>query len=531
MILFSRLATVGLSALMVVTVLSDRCLAAAAIPANAQIGTTTVSRPSPSIRAVWRVSVNASDPVRRFSTVVGFDPSNAGDLFGTWPDQAFYSLKKLGITSIRTHDAAEMDWPQLFPNWSANPDSPSSYDFKNSDRILKAMVQIGFAPFLSLGTSGYDPNGLRYEGIADNPPNPLKWSRIAEHIVAHDVGGWDHGYHFPIKYVEIWNEPTRDRRGFWSGTPQQFYALCADTLRTIKGAFPKLWVGACGVCFPNRPTFTSDLLAYLASHHTPLNFFSWHVYEGNPVYLGKKGDGVSMFLKFARLIRRDLNRSGYTKCQSICSEWNAPTPFAVLNTLMLAQHERLAATYLYPGLWHPRRYWISGLDQTWVRPDQNQIWRTKEKAWAFRAYWVLRSITPLWIPVKGEILPHSLAIAARTHGTRCLQLLLSDTSPQYRRVRVILAGCPARRRFRVVRIPLDDLLPKTPVDSGNVLVPRNGKLKFWLNWSPPEAMILRITVARQRRHAAVLQPAGSEHLPYASKSGDRIFALPRTVSE
>ena len=39
------------------------------------------------------------------------------------------------------------------------------------------------------------------------PKDPEKWARICEHIIRHYTEGWADGYHYNIRYWEIWNEP------------------------------------------------------------------------------------------------------------------------------------------------------------------------------------------------------------------------------------------------------------------------------------------------------------------------------------
>ena len=472
-----------------------------------------IAPPLPHGRRIWRIEVKADGTTTSFHTVVGFNTSTATNDFGIWPDRAFLVLKKLGFSSCRTHDGAELDWPSLFPNWRANANLPDSYNFHNSDRILNTMVRLGFTPFVRLGISGYDLKGKPYGKIASNPPDPRKWAVIAEHIVAHDVGGWDHGYHLPIKYIEIWNEPGNPGLNFWSGTPHEFYVLCADALRTIKKAFPKLQVGACGICFPNQPTYTIDLLKYLAAHHAPLDFLSWHIYEGYAGYHSKRGDGVGMFVRWSRRMKAYLRETGYGHSGSICSEWNTtnlpPMKCAAeaLNTLMLAQNEGLIGTFLYP---------LSN-SHYWIGPGHDQEWKLKKKAWAFRAFRLLRKITPLRVPARGSVPPHAMVMAARSRHAKCVQILLSDMKSRCNQFKITLSGLRAGTA-NVIWLPLNaqcNLSPAPGVPQfayhkshntwpisdhnppltagGTFVIPRNGVLRLTHRWKAPEVMLVRVT--------------------------------------
>ena len=44
-----------------------------------------------------------------------------------------------------------------------------------------------------------------------------------KHVVMHYNKGWANGFHYGIRYWEIWNEP--DFMPFWGGTPEEFREL------------------------------------------------------------------------------------------------------------------------------------------------------------------------------------------------------------------------------------------------------------------------------------------------------------------
>ena len=48
-------------------------------------------------------------------------------------------------------------------------------------------------------------------------PDIDKFAEVVRHIVLHYNKGWADGYHYGIRYWEIWNEP--DFKPFWNGTP------------------------------------------------------------------------------------------------------------------------------------------------------------------------------------------------------------------------------------------------------------------------------------------------------------------------
>jgi len=146
------------------------------------------------------------------------------------------SYRAVGIDFIRTHDFyGPTDWYVIFPDWSADPDDPTGYDFRSSDERIRPIVDNGFRCFYRLGTSW---KGRRIEPIND-PPGTIrdadgrvvhhadrddarKWAKICVQTMRHYTEGWNDGYRFPIQYWEIWNEPDLASQ-FWTGSPEQYY--------------------------------------------------------------------------------------------------------------------------------------------------------------------------------------------------------------------------------------------------------------------------------------------------------------------
>ena len=73
--------------------------------------------------------------------------------------------------------------------------------------------------------------------------------------------GWARGFHDGIRYWEFWNEPDGL---FWSGTPQQFYALYEKTARALKSVDPTLKVGGDGKAFPLTTEATAKDFSIIA---------------------------------------------------------------------------------------------------------------------------------------------------------------------------------------------------------------------------------------------------------------------------
>ena len=67
-------------------------------------------------------------------------------------------FRRAGIPFVRTHDtggawggAHYVDIPNVFPNFDADEDDPTSYDFAFTDAYLKPLVEAGCKIFYRLG--------------------------------------------------------------------------------------------------------------------------------------------------------------------------------------------------------------------------------------------------------------------------------------------------------------------------------------------------------------------------------------------
>jgi len=214
--------------------------------------------------------------------------------------------KSIGIRFIRTHDFyGPTDISTIFPNWNASVDDEKSYNFSSSDAVIKSIVKNGFNVFYRLGESASENATKRQP-----PKNFTKWAEICKHIVMHYNDGWCNGYHFNIKYWETWNEP--DLKGFWNGTAEQYYRLYEITAKTLKEYNTSLKVGGpCTSSIANE-NFTTRFLDYVISHHVPMDFFSWHMYDSNPM----------SYHKASFYTRKMLDSYDLYNCENINTEWN-----------------------------------------------------------------------------------------------------------------------------------------------------------------------------------------------------------------
>ncbi|MBQ4050642.1 MAG: hypothetical protein IJD13_03360, partial [Oscillospiraceae bacterium] len=217
----------------------------------------------------------------------------------------FHYLTDAGMPFSRLHDVGGrygsgvfVDIPNIFRNFDADPSLPESYDFAFTDVLLEKLVKAGVEPWYRLGVTIENYHTVKAYHIYP-PKDNLKWAKICEGIIRHYTEGWADGYHFSIRYWEIWNEPenghTPETNQMWLGTKEEFFDLYGTASRYLKERFPHLKFGgyaSCGfslisgdyVCDRSRYwiEFFEDFLDYVKKNDCPLDFFSWHSYDGDP---------------------------------------------------------------------------------------------------------------------------------------------------------------------------------------------------------------------------------------------------------
>jgi hypothetical protein len=230
--------------------------------------------------------------------------------------------KQLGIPFTRLHDCG---WPNpyvvdhhvVFPNPAADPALAENYDFRLTDEYIDAVRKTGAEPIYRLGESIEHTSVKRY---VHPPANAENWAAVCIGIIRHYNEGWANGFHYNIRYWEIWNEPE-NRTAMWSGTDEDYLQLYRTAATAIKKQFPTLRVGgpALGASgsFVNGefvpPDFAVDFLAMCRNDNVPLNFFSWHCYTADP----------SELVARSRAIRQLLDSKGFTETESHLNESGA----------------------------------------------------------------------------------------------------------------------------------------------------------------------------------------------------------------
>ena len=400
--------------------------------------------------------------------------TNNGPRSMNWEEDYSQLFDDLGFETIRTHDYyGPCDWYRIFPDGSKDPNDPDSYDFDDTDVIIRTLIDDGFDIMFRLGASWQDPL-VQYD---NDPPGTIrnangdiihtadstdfvKFANICKHIVMHYNEGWADGFFYDIRKWEIWNEPAV-RNHFWTGTPLQFLNMFVTVAKTLKSHDPDLLVGGPGLAGGFHPAYLNDLIGYCANHQTPLDFYTWHCYGGmedqSPYDIVKKAESVRMI----------LDNNGYAETLSICDEWNAGLDHSYFgdsgrgaayfaNVLTYFVDNNIPECYLYRGDNHPM-----GL----FRPD-GSLRRANEtfKAWRMLAHRMKR------IQSTGTDTLGFTAIASRSMAGDTIWVLLSNSPDETETVHVEIQKLPIRPQegWHLTRWIINDFLSFQIVETDDI---------------------------------------------------------------
>jgi hypothetical protein len=372
------------------------------------------------------------------------------DMMGPTDIDARFSLRDPGLTWLvpnleqRTAIVKDGNASSIFPDWSADPEAPASYNFGPTDKVIQAIRGIGAEIYYRIGRS--------WGANADPPPDFDKFAAVVKHVAMHYNQGWAKGYHDRIRYWEFWNEP--EIAIFWSGTPEQFYTLYEKIARALKSVDPSLKVGAPAKAFAlGEGIYREDFLDYCVAHKVPLDFYSWHTYadlSADPY------DAV----RIGQQIRSLLDAKGFRSTESCLSEWGLNADFtdaekpvlqgvenaAFMGAVMIyLQDSTIDRAIFYRG----DAAWVGlfGLHGEYLKPG-----------YTFRATAAMRD-TPERLPVTGTDTFGFAVLAGRSHDSRTVQVLISN----YR--------IPEGYKPHILKPP-EDLFPS------GVPVPDLSKIKF-----------------------------------------------------
>lgn len=229
--------------------------------------------------------------------------------------------RELGVPLTRLHDVVwvnydAVDISTIFRDFRNDPALPDSYEFAATDDYITAVVKTGSSVLYRLGESiEHTPRKYRV-----HPPRDFgKWADICCAIIRHYNEGWADGFHYNIRYWEVWNEPE-NQPAMWTGTDNQYFELYEVTAKAIKARWPDLKVGGPSLGYTGEfkdgqfkaGDFLLRFLRHCRDHQAPLDFFSWHRYAKDP----------SDYARRARALRQLLDEHGFMKTESHFNEWN-----------------------------------------------------------------------------------------------------------------------------------------------------------------------------------------------------------------
>lgn len=257
--------------------------------------------------ATFELVVDFSKPVGKVRPLNGVN--NGPFVDGAHTADMHARHREAAFPSVRLHDCHwpnpnVVDIPSLFPLFHADADDPKNYIFGPTDAYLAPIAERGDEIVYRLGVSIEHKTRFHTQPPADFE----KWAKICVNVIKHYNDGWAGGKQYGIKYFEIWNEPDIGPR-MWTGTPQQYCNLYRVAATAMKAYDPGLKIGG-QVAFV-KGKYTRPFLAYCRDHKLPLDFFSWHAYSDSPTVL----------MDDARLMRSLLDEYGFTKAESLCTEW------------------------------------------------------------------------------------------------------------------------------------------------------------------------------------------------------------------
>src|ERR1051325_5286038 len=378
-------------------------------------------------RSIRVDAARVTGTIRSFQGVnLGPCPSQRG-----FPDLSA-QYREMRVDLIRTHDffgPTDIDSrPKdrghdqvIFPDWAAAHAKEESYRFAPSDRLMKGIVDCGAQPYFRLGRS--------YFANPTPPPDFDKFAEVSRHVAMHYNAGWANGFHYGIKYWEVWNEPNIETNWvpskglnlFWSGSREQFFDLYARTARALKTLDPSLKVGGPGLAEGARESpWREGFVRFCAANHVPLDFLSWHHYHGDSY------DPWDM-VRIGQDVRRLLDQNGLRHTESHVNEWNLNLTKGRTGPQHQASMESAAFTacalaYLQDSP-VDLSFYYTGNAGSMGSFETNGV--ARKKAFALRATGAMLA-TPQRLKVRGADTEGFAVLAGRAPDGRSVQVLISN---------------------------------------------------------------------------------------------------------
>jgi hypothetical protein len=248
---------------------------------------------------------------------------------------------------------------------------PGRYHWKTLDAFIENILATGAKPILSLC---FKPKVLfpKIDQWVVHPTDYAEWEELIFQMVKH----CNQEKKFGIEYWEVSNEPDIGEDG---GCPfrfnqEDYVVFYKHTAAAVRRADPKAKAGGPALAWYGS-NISDALIELCGTTDTPLDFFSWHVYNSDPNY----------FRKTIREIKAKLAK--YPKlnnCETLIDEWNmsldtpnldpAFQPAFILETTLAFHDEGVSRSAYY----HIRDYYVD--------PAQFSNFMSKPGT-AFMAHW------------------------------------------------------------------------------------------------------------------------------------------------
>lgn len=218
------------------------------------------------------VSVNASRPGGLVNQqLLGAD--------GPGPANATGEMAALGLQWVRTDVGFEgsaggkPDYNCATGAWNPGP-LDSTVDQIHAEGAAPLLI-VDYTPACLAPLSLPAPADSSYEP-PDLGPDRAKWDTLVYAMALHEITAEG------VRAFEIWNEPDGT---FWYGGLPGYILLYQDTATVLeeaaRSAGVHIEVGGPALFFAD-PTWIEPFLAFVAGHHLPLDFLSWHWYGNYP---------------------------------------------------------------------------------------------------------------------------------------------------------------------------------------------------------------------------------------------------------
>lgn len=384
--------------------------------------------------------------VRRFAAV------NGGPVWPGNPRDMTPQIAAMGLDRIRLHDLhgpADMD--VIFPDQTADPQLPSSYDFASTDSVVAAIVNTGAEILFRLGAS--------FGARGAPPANATTYAQACLHVAQHYNEGWAGGFFYNIRDWEVWNEP--DLAEFWTGTVAEYAHLYVEIARAFKAHNPSWQVGGPAVAnIWDRAMMTTFLDTVIASG-APLDFFSYHMYSSsNPMDFATTDSVVAAMLTGYGLgaIPRYLTEwNTYSYNVSNVIEWGRDDPLNAARTV--AAIAGLQGT----GLSRAYRYRLDEYYFPLVRDDGTL-------SYGGQAFQAIKGFTatPLALAASGSDQAGLSILAGKSMTGAEANVLIANSSTAAGGYTLAVQGLPVGTSWQYTVTRIDTLHVGVVVDSGVV---------------------------------------------------------------